>query len=198
MKTSLTYIVAIVFAVSFFSCGSSKDSSKSKAVPMDGVEQVIPLSGPEYWTNDQYYRAVKEGVSPNTSMAQKVAMQNARQALAAAVQADVKTVIENYDSNRNLQNQETNLAEMQGKYQELVYTIVDQQLLDARVVGEKLFKLPDNTYKYFVCLQMDKAKLEDRIINTLSKDKKIAQDFDLELFKKIYNEKKGDFQKTNQ
>ena len=57
-------------------------------------------------------------------------MQNCRQDLAAAIQADVKTVIENY-----VKNQDTGIsAEHKSQYQELAYTAVNQQLRDAAVI----------------------------------------------------------------
>lgn len=71
------------------------------AAPAGMVEEAIPLSGPQYRSDAEYYRAVQNGVSTERSTAQKIAMQNCRQDLAAAIQADVKTVIENYVKNQD-------------------------------------------------------------------------------------------------
>lgn len=77
-------------------------------------------------------------------------MQNCRQDLAAAIQADVKLVIENY-----VKNQDTGVsAEHKSRYQELAYTAVGQQLRDVQVVEEKMFRQDNGSFRYYVCMYL--------------------------------------------
>ena len=122
MKRTLIGAIALLLAAGAVSCSSSKKAS-GPAAPAGMVEEAIPLSGAQYRSNAEYYRAVQNGVSTERSTAQKIAMQNCRQDLAAAIQADVKLVIENY-----VKNQDTGVAaEHKSQYQELAYTAVGQQ-----------------------------------------------------------------------
>ena len=112
MKRTLIGAIALVLAAGAVSCSSSK-KAVGPAAPAGMVEEAIPLSGPQYRSDAEYYRAVQNGVSTERSTAQKIAMQNCRQDLAAAIQADVKTVIENY-----VKNQDTGIsAEHKSQYQ---------------------------------------------------------------------------------
>ena len=131
MKRTLIGAIALLLAVGAVSCSSSKKAS-GPAAPAGMVEEAIPLSGAQYRSNAEYYRAVQNGVSTERSTAQKIAMQNCRQDLAAAIQADVKLVIENY-----VKNQDTGVsAEHKSQYQELAYTAVGQQLRDVQAAIE--------------------------------------------------------------
>ena len=100
MKRTLIGAIALLLAAGAVSCSSSKKAA-GPAAPAGMVEEAIPLSGPQYRSDAEYYRAVQNGVSTERSTAQKIAMQNCRQDLAAAIQADVKTVIENYVKNQD-------------------------------------------------------------------------------------------------
>ena len=100
MKRILIGAIALVLAAGAVSCSSSK-KAVGPAAPAGMVEEAIPLSGPQYRSDAEYYRAVQNGVSTERSTAQKIAMQNCRQDLAAAIPADVKTVIENYVKNQD-------------------------------------------------------------------------------------------------
>ena len=138
---------------------------------------------------DADYRAVQNGVSTERSTAQKIAMQNCRQDLAAAIQADVKTVIENY-----VKNQDTGIsAEHKSQYQELAYTAVNQQLRDVQIVEEKMFRQDNGSMRYYVCMQLPKAALEAAVEDAIAKDAKLNLEFDRAQFKKIFEEQMAAF-----
>lgn len=176
-------LIACCAAIACASCSSSKKASKSP-VPAGMTEEVIPLSGPQYRSDAEYYRAVQNGVSTERSMSQKIAMQNARQELAAAVKADLAQVTENYarsqqmDTNKNYQTQMTEMA----------YTVVNQQLANVGVVEEKLYREADGSFRYYVCLEMSKTALAEQVVNTLSGAQSADLEFDKEEFSKIFKE----------
>lgn len=189
MKRTLIGAIALVLAAGAVSCSSSK-KAVGPAAPAGMVEEAIPLSGPQYRSDAEYYRAVQNGVSTERSTAQKIAMQNCRQDLAAAIQADVKTVIENY-----VKNQDTGIsAEHKSQYQELAYTAVNQQLRDVQIVEEKMFRQDNNgSMRYYVCMQLPKAALEAAVEDAIAKDAKLNLEFDRAQFKKIFEEQMAAF-----
>ena len=184
MKRTLIGAIALVLAAGAVSCSSSK-KAVGPAAPAGMVEEAIPLSGPQYRSDAEYYRAVQNGVSTERSTAQKIAMQN----LAAAIQADVKTVIENY-----VKNQDTGIsAEHKSQYQELAYTAVNQQLRDVQIVEEKMFRQDNGSMRYYVCMQLPKAALEAAVEDAIAKDAKLNLEFDRAQFKKIFEEQMAAF-----
>lgn len=188
MKKNLFLVCAVALAAfAFTSCGSSK---KAVAPTSDEVEVNIPLSGPEYESDAQYWRSTASGVSNNMEIAKKVAVQNARQALAAQVKAQVKAVIDNYANNVEVNGK----ADGTGMYEEQAYTIIDEELTGVETVGQKLFKLADGTYRYHICLQMSKADLEEKVAGAISEDERLRVAFDREQFKKTYEEQMAAFQ----
>lgn len=201
MKKLFFGFLALACAVTITSCSSTKGVSASAPAPApapapqsDMVEINVPLSGPQYRTNGDYYRATQSGRSTNISMAQKVAYQNCRQQLAAAIQADVKAVIENY-----AKNTETALTlEAAAQYQELAYTVIDQKMKDVGTVDEKTFRKSDGSYEYYVCLEMAKKPLEDAIVKSLENEAELKLQFDREQFKKVYQEQMAAFSQQNQ
>ena len=190
----LIFSLLIVAAAATVSCGSSKKATATPApstpavtaaAPSGMVEEVVPLSGPQYRSDKQYYRAVQNGLSADRSMAQKIAMQNCRQELAAAIQADVKAVIETYAKSQNTGANST----YTNQYQEMAYTVINQALADVQVVDEKIYRETSGQYRFYVCLQIPKADLSDSIAKSIENDAKLKADFDAEQFKKIFNEK---------
>ena len=184
MKRTLIGAIALLLAAGAVSCSSSKKAS-GPAAPAGMVEEAIPLSGAQYRSNAEYYRAVQNGVSTERSTAQKIAMQNCRQDLAAAIQADVKLVIENYVKNR--------CCRAKSQYQELAYTAVGQQLRDVQVVEEEVFRQDNGSFRYYVCMQLPKAALEAAIEDAIAKDAKLNLEFDRAQFKKIFEEQMAAF-----
>lgn len=188
MKRILFGAVALLFAAGAVSCSSSKKAAGAPA-PAGMVEEVNPLSGPQYRSDAEYYRAVQNGVSTERSTAQKIAMQNCRQELAATIQADVKAVMENY-----VKNQDTGVtAEQKSQYQELAYTAVNQQLRDVQIVEEKIYRQDNGSFRYYVCMQMPKAALESAVEEAIAKDAKLNLEFDRAQFKKIFEEQMAAF-----
>lgn len=170
-------------------CGAQKKQLE-KVKTDNMVELNIPLSGPQYRTDETCYRAVQSGVSPNSAMAKKIALQNARQELAAAIKADLAMVVENYGKGQDV----ANAQEYEAQYQELAYSVVEQQLTGVALIEEKLFKQENNSYKYYVCIQLNKADLAKKLENKISAEDKLKLEFDLDRFKKVYNEQMMKFQ----
>lgn len=183
MKKILFGALALLTVASLPSCSASKKAAAGKA-PAGMVEEAVPLSGPQYRSDAEYYRAVQNAAGKDRSMAQKMAMQNCRQELAANIQADLQLVIENY-----AKNADTSVStENKSQYQELSYSVVSQQLRDVQIVDEKMFRQEDGQYRYYVCMQMPKSVIGEAVEEAITNDAKLNLEFDREQFKKIFQE----------
>ena len=187
----LFYFVAVLFAVSVVT--SSCATAKRATAPTIGlVEQTLPLSEARHRTDAEYYRAVQSGKSTDMSMAKKVAIQNARQELAASIKADLEGVVENYAPNRQLPSDEKSTFET--RMTELSYTVVQQTLAGSTLSDEKLFTTPTGEYQYFVCMQINKADMKEALLNELQKNEKLISDFEISEFRKLYEKKLSEYQ----
>lgn len=153
----------------------------------------IPLSGAEYRTDADFWRAVQQGVSPDMSMAKKVALQNARQELAASIKVQVKAVIDNYGKNTAV----TESVEVVNMYEEQAYSVIDQTLTGASLAGEKLYRLNDGNYRYHVCIELSKQYLEEQLSKAFEDEATLKAEFDKEKFKEVYNEQMKAFMNKN-
>ena len=183
MKKTLFLLLSLLLVV-----GSANDAfakrKKKKSITRKEVALNIPLSDPQYQTNDDFWRAVQSGTSTDFAMAQKIAEQNCRQNLAATVQAEIKSVVENYC--RNITVGERN--EVESMYEELTRTVVDQQLNGITQVGQEAFRQEDGKIRFHVCLQISKRDMEQKIIEKLTEEENMRLQFDKERFKKTFNE----------
>ena len=140
----------LLFSVAICLCGMNGCKSKQAlAKPEKGeVEIAIPLSGPQYQSDAENWRVVQQGVSPDMSMAKKVALQNARQELAATIRVQVRAVIDNYGKNTAV----TDNIDVVNMYEEQAYSVIDQTLAGAELVGKAFAeravkaKIADNCY----------------------------------------------------
>jgi hypothetical protein len=180
----LFYLGALLLAlsISVSSCGSAKTA----ASPDGLTEQVIPLSGPEYRTDASYFRAVQSGISKDMAMAKKIALQNARQELAANLNTNIRLVIENYNSNRQLPSEDVTTTNSQ--MTELAYSVVNERLLGSALSEEKLFTTAAGEFQYFVCVELNKAELKQALIDEMKRNEKMMSEAEIEDFRKIFDE----------
>lgn len=190
MKRNLFIICSVALSVLAVSCSSTQKITRT-ATPEGMVEQTLPFSEAKYHSDADAYRSVQSGTSTEMSMAKKIAIQNARQEIAADVQTDLSSVIENYATSQQLPSQEVPAYE--ARMTELTYSVVQQTISGITLVDEKLFKESNGTYRHFVCMELSKEGLKNNIIEKIKKDEKLASDFEFEEFKKIYEQKLTEF-----
>ena len=106
--------IAALGVVCLTGCGSSKTAAQSQ----QDVEVIVPCSGPEFMTNNEYFRASAVGLSTDMNIAKKKAMTEARTGLAEAIQTKVQAVTDNYSSSY----QQGENEEAKSRYQSLVGT----------------------------------------------------------------------------
>jgi len=178
-------LLAFIVAPSMQSCKSSKKVSKESGE----VAITTYCSGPEYFSDDEFFRANNSGESTNQSMAKKKAMSNARLDLAASIQTQVKAVIDNYFSSY------TSGGEIDDKerYEGLSREVVNQELNGIRTKCEQLVKLENGNYKYYIAIELAGDEILNGMKDRISSDEKLKIDFQYEKFKEEFQKEMEQF-----
>lgn len=190
MKTKLFpvlfAVIAVVMAVS--SCGSQK-----KAVNAGKTEIIMPFNTPADKTDMEYFRATASGTSPDQEMARTIADLNARTQLATQITSVVKAVTERYMNQVNVADK----AEFAQKIEQNVRLVVNQELNGAVVKGSKLYQDNNGNYEFWVNVEMPRTKVMNGLEDAISKDAKLAVDFDQHLFMKTFEEEMANEMQKN-
>jgi len=189
MKTKqiMIAVMAIIAGVTATGCGGAK---KAPSVQGNSQEVSVPLSGKEYRTDKDYFRATQSGKSPDLATAKKIALQNARTELAANIQATLKAVIQEYTNQRTVGDKQ----EFENKFEEATRTVVNQTLSDVKIIGEKVFKENDGKMTYYIAIEMSKEPVVNNVADRISKDAKLQLDFDQHQFQKVFDEEMQKFE----
>jgi|WetSurSiteA1Bulk_404760.scaffolds.fasta_scaffold00300_3 hypothetical protein len=189
MKPKTLLITIIIFSL-LFACKSIKDISKVN----DSTAIEVPFTGKEYQSDKDYFRAKQSGKSPDLSTAKKIALQNAKSELAGSINILIKVVTDQYTNQRTISDKQ----EFANKFEEDARSVVVQEINDVKIIGEKVFKEPDNAYTYWIAIETPKENIQNKLDKTISSDEKLQLDFDKQQFMKIFNEEMEKFDKTQQ
>ena len=177
---------AIVTGVFFTGCKGSKPTLVQKG----STEVSVPLSGKEYRSNKDFFRATQSGKSPDLATAKKIALQNARTELAGNVEATMKAVIDNYTNQRTVGDKQ----EFENKFEEYSRTVINTTLNDVRIMDEKVFKENDGKYTYYIAIEMSKEPIIRNVSDRISKDAKLQLDFDQYKFRQEFEKEMEKFE----
>ena len=184
------YLIALVSILSFtfFNCSSSKPIAK-----VNNLKEIeIPLSGKEYETNKNYFRARQVGESMDLATAKKIAEQNAKAELAGNIQTLIKRVTDQYTNQRTVQNK----IEFENKFEELSRQVVNQELKEIKIIGEKLFKEKGGKYQYWIAIEGSKKIVYNEMVDKISKEAILQLDFDKYQYEKIFDEEMRKFEQN--
>jgi hypothetical protein len=186
MKTKHFFIavMAMCAGVAIMGCKGTK------SVQSDSTEVSVPLSGKEFRTDKDFFRASQSGKSPDLATAKKIALQNAKTELAGNIQSLMKAVTENYTNQRTVADKQ----EFENKFEENARAVVNQTLNDVKIIGEKVFREKDGKYTYYVAIEMSKEPVVNNVADRISKDAKLQLDFDKHQFQKVFDEEMGKFE----
>lgn len=181
MKTKFFLIAAVSVAMMpmIYSCGGQK-----KVVNEGKTEIILPFNTPADKSDMEYFRATASGTSPDREMARTIADLNARTQLATQITSVLKSVTERYMNQINVADK----ADYAQKIEQNVRIVVNQELNEAVVRGEKLYRNEDGSYEYWVNIEMPRASVIDGLKDIISKNDKLAVDFDQHLFMKTFDE----------
>jgi hypothetical protein len=185
----------LIFAVMALTVSAAMTGCKStKSAQSASTEVTVPLSGAEFQTDKDYFRASQSGKSPDLATAKKIALLNARTELAGNIQSVIKAVTENYTNQRTVADRQ----EFENKFEENARTVVNQTLNDVKIIGEKVFKENDGKYTYYIAVEMSKEPVINNVADRISKDAKLQLDFDKHQFQKVFNEEMEKFEAQQQ
>jgi hypothetical protein len=178
-------LAAIVMLPALQSC----KSSKKVAAPAGETALTMYCSGPEYFSDSEYFRANNSAESANQSMAKRKAMSNARLDLAQQIETQVKAVIDNYfssyTSNENIEDKE--------RYEGLSREVVNQKLNGIRTICEQFTQTASGNYKCYVAIELAGEEILNGMKNRISEDDKLRIDFQYEKFKEEFNKEMEQF-----
>jgi hypothetical protein len=187
MKSSFKGLIRSGIIVAIIALAIASCKSKKAATPIEqttGAKEIsVPFSSKEYYSDKENFRAKSSGNSPDLQTAKKIALQNAKSEMAGLIQTTIKKVTEQYTQQRTVGSQQ----DFNNKFEELAREVTNQQLVDVKMIGEKLFKETNNTYTYWIAIEANKMDILNGIDKGISNNKKIEQDYDKKKFEEIFN-----------
>lgn len=181
MKTTKLLLIP---AIALLSIGGCKSKKKTVQQTTGSVEITLPFSSKEYRSDENYYRAKNVGKSPDLATSKKIAMQNATNELADAIQTMIKKVTDQYTNQRTVGKDQ----EFENKFEELARQVTSQTMNNIRVKDEKTFMEPDGKYTYWVAVEADKKEVFKNMDTRISGDAKLKLDYDKQKFQNIFDE----------
>ncbi len=194
MKTSTDFksIFMLFSIVVFIVLGGCKSKEKVTKIEDQGETLIeVYCSGPDFQSNNEYFRANQVGESLDQATAKKKAQSNARADLAQAIETQMKIVIDNYVNSREMNNTE----EVAERFESLSREVVDQRLTGIKTICEKTTKTRDNKYKTYIAIELAGDELMSALNARLSNDAKLKIDYDYEQFKKTFEEEMDKLEK---
>ncbi len=178
IKHFIGIVASLALVFMFSSCGNKPVSAN------EGDKEIsTPFSTKEYRSDANFFRAVGIGTSPDMTAAKKIAILNARTEIAGIVSSTIKSVTEQYMNQYTINDKQ----EFQSKFEENARNVVNQQLQGVVTKDEKLFKSKEGKYTYYIAVEMPKDQVIDGIANGISKDAKMALEFDKFMFQKTFD-----------
>lgn len=185
MKSSMSKFAPVIFIIAmsalvFQGCKSKKEVT---TIPDETlVEQ--HCHGPEFMSNNDYFRASAVGESRDQAVSKKKALSNAKANLAGYISTQVKAVIDNYLKDVELNN----TSELEERYEGLSREVVNQELTGIRVMCDKLTKTTSGNYKSYVAIELAGDEIMSAMNQRISKDAKLKIDYDYEKFKQTFED----------
>lgn len=186
MKTTTTKLlsVALLFSLAAASISSCKSKKGTPIEKETGAKEIsVPFSTKEFQSDKEFFRAKASGNSPDMSTAKKIALQNAKSEMAGLINTTMKKVTEQYTNQRQVGSTQ----EFSNKFEEMAREVTNQQLVDVKIIGEKILKETNNTFTYWVAIEANKQTVLNGIDKGISGNQKLQQDYDKKKFEEIFN-----------
>ena len=182
-KTMVVLLASMVVAGGLTSCKSKKVIADKKVEGEVLIEQ--HCSGPDFFSDNKFFRANNLGESMDRATAKKKAMANARADLASAIQTTMTGVVDNYVNSRELNNTE----EVEERFEGLTREVIEQQLVGTKTICEKLTQKTNGSgFVTYVAIELSGQDLLEKYNERLSNDDILKIDYDYEKFKETFNE----------
>lgn len=187
MKTMNTKTIALLLAGMVVAGGLTSCKKKKAVVEKEVAGEVLieqHCSGPEFFSNGEFFRANNLGESMDRATSKKKAMANARADLASAITTTMRGVIDNYVNSREMNNKE----EVEERFEGLTREVLDQQLVGTKTICEKMTQKTDGSgFVTYVAIELSGQDLLGKYHDRLSKDDRLQIDYDYEQFKETFD-----------
>jgi hypothetical protein len=193
--TALTFTVLAALAVILVlgGCKSKKETTAVQAPQADAGEKLIEVycSGPEYQSDNDFFRASSVGESADQATSKKKALSNAKADLAGFIETTLKATFDNYVKSSEMNNTE----EILEKYEGLSREVVNQKLNGIKVICEKQTVTKNNTYKTYVGIELSGEDIVSSMNDRLSTDDKLFIDYNYEKYKETFDKEMENLKK---
>jgi hypothetical protein len=192
--TSLTFMVLASLAIILVLGGcKSKKETTVQAPAADAGEKLIEVycSGPEYQSDNDFFRASSVGESADQATSKKKALSNAKADLAGFIETTLKATFDNYVKSSEMNNTE----EVLEKYEGLSREVVNQKLNGIKVICEKMTVTKNNTYKSYVAIELSGEDIASAMNQRLSTDDKLFIDYNYEKYKETFDKEMENLKK---
>ncbi|MEM9299656.1 MAG: LPP20 family lipoprotein [Bacteroidota bacterium] len=192
MKNNL-FLSCIVLCGMLAMAGCSKKLKQSDS-KFKKIDQ--PFDEKKYYSDKKYYRSTGQGKALDLTVAKRIAETNARQAIASQIEVKVKSVGEQFLQNREISNK----LETTSKYEDITRTVINETLTQVKIIGQESYqnqKGSNGEYIHYVAMEMPTTAVADNLTKKISTDESLKQDFDLQKFRKIYEQELEDFKNNN-
>jgi len=183
--TKILSLMMLITAVLLMSnCKSTKEVADAPKGNSDETLIEVYCTGPEYESNDGFIRASFFGESGDMALSKKVAKSNTLEELSSKIEVSVKAVIDNYNSSREKDLNES----VEKKYEELIRQVVKQKITGYKTVCEKVTKTKEGKYRTYLAYELPVDNVLDPVYTKISKDDELKVDYDYQKFKKTFEE----------
>ncbi len=182
---SLVMLLSVVFFTT--NCKPQKavtETQKPKAVYEDELEIKQFCSTMDYPSTSEFIRAGSFGESKDMAMSKKVAKSNTLEELGSKIEVSVKAVIDNYNSRRQKDDNES----VEKRYEELIRTVVNQKITGYKTVCDKVTKTKEGKYRTYLVYELPIDNVLNPVYTKISKDDELKVDYDYQKFKNTFEE----------
>lgn len=179
MKASNLSIIALFLMGSGFVF-----SSCSSAVPLARVQEAkeikFPFSEKEYKSNNEFVRVVAHGESASSTMAEKIAMQNAQTSMATRIKSVVSVVTRDF-------TKQYSKGDVNESYESMGLSVSNETLSMLNVLDKKILLQPGNIYDVWVVVEISKKSILESANRAMSSGKKAQMEADKDKFREIFD-----------
>jgi len=139
-------------------------------------------SGPEYQSDEHFFRAANLGESADQATARSKALNNAKEEVAGLIRNTLKTTFDYYVKAFEINN----TPEIRVKYDSLSLEVIDRKLSSVKVVCEKQTVTQNFTYKTYTTVEISGDDVLTQMNESLSGTNAIFTGYDAEKYKKFF------------
>jgi hypothetical protein len=172
--------ILLILAVSFSQCRSKRQTAQA---PPGETRVEVLCSGPQFFSDNEFFRANSVAESRNQANSKRMALSNARAELAGQIETTIKSVIDNYIQDVTVGNR----SEFNQRYEGLSREVINQRLSGTVVICEELMRTSEGLYKTYIAIELSGEDIVNAMNQRIAADERLRLDYDYEKFKNTFN-----------